>query len=351
MGYMSSREVNGRLLLPEHAKLSDAEISLDQVHSEGLRQWNMDMDIEYQYETFNGLPVYYGGDMYDSEDTEEFVPNALDGMEYMTYTQRLPDGGDNRSVNAVNMAPMCRTVSRVARCEPDESSDTSRTDTAELEELDSGDCDLGTDVWEYIDCPVLIAGSRVDNSLYISSQAISNYRDVAYLGDFADEDFIDTDFDSDMGSGAEFGWNTRNDACAWESWSASENFPPDSAKALPSVKDAVDYRDDSKCPASVVPLRNLPDVIGLVGRRDNARESRILQGRDPVVSGCLFRTAGGSTRIFMMLRLWTWVICRSLMYSTNHVYLHRPNAFGFWQARFYLCYETLKHVSNFSELA
>ena len=33
--------------------------------------------------------------------------------------------------------------------------------------------------------------------------------------------------------------------------------------------------------SGVMPLRNLPDVIGLVGRRDNATESRILQGRDP----------------------------------------------------------------------
>ena len=33
--------------------------------------------------------------------------------------------------------------------------------------------------------------------------------------------------------------------------------------------------------AGVVPLRNMPDVIGLAGRRDNATESRILQGRDP----------------------------------------------------------------------
>ena len=65
----------------------------------------MDMDIEYQYETFNGLPVYYGGDRYDSDDTEEFIPNALDGMEYMTCTQRRPDGGDNRSVNTINMTP------------------------------------------------------------------------------------------------------------------------------------------------------------------------------------------------------------------------------------------------------
>ena len=51
--------------------LGDQEMPLDEVHSEGLRQWNMDLDVEYQYETFNGLPVYYGGDMYDAEDPEE----------------------------------------------------------------------------------------------------------------------------------------------------------------------------------------------------------------------------------------------------------------------------------------
>ena len=49
-------------------------MSLDEVRSEGLRRWNMDMDVEYQYETFNGLPVYYGGDMYNSEDSEEYDP-------------------------------------------------------------------------------------------------------------------------------------------------------------------------------------------------------------------------------------------------------------------------------------
>ena len=30
----------------------------------------------------------------------------------------------------------------------------------------------------------------------------------------------------------------------------------------------------------VVPLRHIPDVIGLVGRREGAAESRVLQGRD-----------------------------------------------------------------------
>ena len=86
---------------------------------------------------------------------------------------------------------------------------------------------------------------------------MSSYRDVAYMGDFANEDFIDTGFDSDMGTEAEFEWNTWNDAYAWESWSASENFPPDSARALPaeSVKDVVYYGDDSKCLESDVLVR------------------------------------------------------------------------------------------------
>ena len=131
----------------------------------------------------------------------------------MTYNRRLTDGGDARGVNAVDMVPMCRTVSGVARYEPDESSDTSRTDTAKLEESDIEDCDLWTDLWEDKDCPVFIAGSIVDNSLCISSQAMSSYEDVASMGDSMgdfDFDFSDTGCDSDMGSGAEFGWQTRN---------------------------------------------------------------------------------------------------------------------------------------------
>ena len=91
----------------------------------------------------------------------------------------------------------------------------------------------------------------MDNSLCISNQAMSSYEDVASMGDFDYEDFSDTTgFDSDMGCGVEFGWNTWNDACAWESWSASGDFPPDSAIALPAVlvKDVVYYRDDCKFP-------------------------------------------------------------------------------------------------------
>ena len=45
---------------------------MDEVRSEGLRQWNMDMNVECQYEIFNGLPVYYGGDLCDSKELEEY---------------------------------------------------------------------------------------------------------------------------------------------------------------------------------------------------------------------------------------------------------------------------------------
>ena len=48
-----------------------SRMPLDEVRSEGLRQWNMDM--EYQYETFNGLPVYYGGDVYEAEDWRTII--------------------------------------------------------------------------------------------------------------------------------------------------------------------------------------------------------------------------------------------------------------------------------------
>ena len=223
------------------------------------------MDVEYQYETFNGLPVYYGGDLYDSEDTEEYDPlemsrmayvedynfDVLEGMELMTYTRRLPDGGDARGVNAVDMDPMCRTVAGVSWCEPDESSDTSRTDTMELEESDIEDGGLWMDLWENKDCPVFIAGSIVDDSLCGSSQEMSSYVDVASMGDFDGEDFNDaTGFDLDVGSMAELEWNTWDDACSWESRNMSGNFPPDSAIALPAllVKDVVCYREDCGFP-------------------------------------------------------------------------------------------------------
>ena len=85
------------------------------------------MDVEWQYETFNGLPVYYGGDLCDSKELEKY--DTLDlacaayaeddnfdtakGMDLMTYTHSRPDGGETRGVyvDTVDMVYMCQTVS------------------------------------------------------------------------------------------------------------------------------------------------------------------------------------------------------------------------------------------------
>ena len=110
---------------------TDADISMKQLRSEGLQRWNTDMDIEYQYETFNSLPVYYGGDRYDLDDSEEFFPDTPEEINNMMWNQSRPDGGDNNSVNTVNMTPRCRTVSdepgrEVFDYTADEYSDTSK---------------------------------------------------------------------------------------------------------------------------------------------------------------------------------------------------------------------------------
>ena len=41
--------------------------------------------MEYGYETFNGLPVYYGGDMYDAEDPEEYDPLEMARAAYVMF--------------------------------------------------------------------------------------------------------------------------------------------------------------------------------------------------------------------------------------------------------------------------
>ena len=97
----------------------------------------------------NGLPVYYGGDMYDLVDAEDDpLERALavyvedynfdvpEGMELMAYNRRCPNGGEARNVDTVDMVPMCRTVAGVTRIAPDDSSDTSGTETAEFISLD-----------------------------------------------------------------------------------------------------------------------------------------------------------------------------------------------------------------------
>ena len=68
---------------------------IDNINTEGLQCWNTDRDILDQYETFNGLPVYYGGDLYDLEDSELDDPYALASAAYVEdYNFDVPDGMD-----------------------------------------------------------------------------------------------------------------------------------------------------------------------------------------------------------------------------------------------------------------
>ena len=108
------------------------------------------------------------------------------------------------------------------------------------------DGQLESDVWDDMDRPVWIYGSRMVDNLSQASQALSSNRDVACMGDFVDEDFNDTGFDSDVDSRMEFEWNTWNDAYTGE----SEISPPDSVTAFParSAKEVLCYRDDKKSP-------------------------------------------------------------------------------------------------------
>ena len=127
-GRISDDSVNGLILSPEKDCLCAEEMSLDEVSFEGLRQWNMDMDIEYQYETFNGLPVYYGGDMYDSEDAvddplerarvayvEDYNFYLPEGMELMAYNRRRPDSGEARRTwsQCVRLCHVSRALHRM----------------------------------------------------------------------------------------------------------------------------------------------------------------------------------------------------------------------------------------------
>ena len=63
---------------------------------------------------------------------EDYNFDVPEGMELMTYTQHRLYDGNTREVNAVNMVPMCRSVSDITQCELEDSRDMSRTDTAEL---------------------------------------------------------------------------------------------------------------------------------------------------------------------------------------------------------------------------
>ena len=121
------------------------------IHTEGFQCWNTDRDILEQYETFNGLPVYYGGDMYDSEDSEWDDPYALASAAYMEdynfdvpegmvhRRSRIRDGSEAQQGDHTDMVPVCHTVSCVTRNGWDVFNDDSLTEAAVVDGPDMDD--------------------------------------------------------------------------------------------------------------------------------------------------------------------------------------------------------------------
>ena len=73
-----------------------------------------------------------------------------------------------------------------------------------------------------------------------------------------------------------------------------------------TLEAVVDIRSDV-----VVPLRSIPDVIGLAGRRSDAAECPMLQGRDVRSVRVLVPDPRGLDQNFHDVKKSTWVMCQS----------------------------------------
>ena len=111
--------------------------------SMGFQRWNMDGDVQYQYETFNGMPVYYGGDLYDSDwddpyalaspvYVEDYNCDVPEGMDLMVHRHsRIPDSLDVQQDCQMDVAPVYQTVSCATRDEWDTSDNDLLTEAAD----------------------------------------------------------------------------------------------------------------------------------------------------------------------------------------------------------------------------
>ena len=109
----------------------------------GFQRWNTDGDVEDQYETFNGMPVYYGGELYDSDwddpfslasaaYEEDYNFDVPEGMDLMVHRHgRIPDSADVQQDCQMDVAPVYHTVSYATQDEWDTSDNDSLTATAD----------------------------------------------------------------------------------------------------------------------------------------------------------------------------------------------------------------------------
>ena len=233
----------GRVAMsPAEDYTSDRDMCNYDVNSEGFRCWNTDQDVMNQYETFNGLPVYYGGDMYDSEDSEWDDPLELaraayvedynfdvpEGMDLMVHHRsRSSDDSGTRRDDTVDMVPVCHMVSCVTRIGPDTFSDSSGTGTAVVNGQDMDDFYQWAGSSDDEDFIVSDVGSSVDICLNMPEEEELINTEVESVVDFDSDDSV-RDFcgDSHQDSVAELEWNTWDEACVLDFQDASGAFPP-----------------------------------------------------------------------------------------------------------------------------
>ena len=136
-------------LSPVEGCTGDSDMCVNNINLEGFQRWNTDRDILDQNETFNGLPVYYGGDLYDSEDSERDDPYALasaayvedynfdvpEGMDLMVHCRiQSLDGSGTQRDDQADMVPVCQMVSCVTRNGWDVFNDASWTEAADVDD-------------------------------------------------------------------------------------------------------------------------------------------------------------------------------------------------------------------------
>ena len=126
----------GRVALsPAEVRLGAVDVNTNENITAGLQCWHMEGDVLDQYETFNGMSVYHGGDMYDSEDSEDSdwdEPYALasaayvedynfdvpEGTDLMVHRHsRDPDSSDVQQDCQTDVTPVCQTLSCVTQDE------------------------------------------------------------------------------------------------------------------------------------------------------------------------------------------------------------------------------------------
>ena len=116
-------------------RLPTGDGSSDGGTTTGFQRWNTDGDVEDQYETFNGMPVYYGGDLYDSVDSDWDDPYALASAAYVEDYNYLDS--DNGSITDID-----GSISEDEYCVVSDEGPVADLDVDRLDNVDYDDSDV-----------------------------------------------------------------------------------------------------------------------------------------------------------------------------------------------------------------